>query len=164
MTNDTRPTSRETTLYASVTLHHPAAEVAAFVLDWGNDPLWRSHVRSFTATPPGRARPGQQLVEELTFAGLRFTTPTVIERADDLSAAYAGGSPTVAVTGVRTVVAHGPSSCVLSTTTRLRFGGLIRPFVPLLTPSYRRLDAADLAGLPAVLAELGPAQLDRTRR
>ena len=164
MTTETRSTRSETTLCASVALDHPATDVADFVLDWGNDHLWRSHVRGFTCTPPGRATPGQQLVEELTFAGLRFTTPTVVDRASALSAGYSGGSPTVTVTGVRTVVAQGPSSCVLTTTTRLRFGGLLRPFVPLLTPSYRRLDASDLAGLPAVLAHLAELERDRVQR
>jgi hypothetical protein len=147
MNTDTRPT----TLESSITVHRPASVAAAFFLDWGNDHLWRSHVRRFTCTPPGRASAGQRLVEELRFAGLSFVTPTVVEEAADLSASYAGGSTTIEVTGRRVVVPLDDERCELRTTTRLTVGGLLRPFAPLLTPSYRRADAADLRSLPGVL-------------
>ncbi len=148
-----KPESRPvTTLESSVTVHQPASVVAAFVLDWGNDHLWRSHVHSFTCTPTGRAAVGQRLVEELRFAGLTFVTPTVVEAADDLSASYSGGSSSIEVSGRRVVVPKGTDRCEVRTTTRMRVGGLLRPFTPLLTPSYRRADAADLRALPGVLA------------
>lgn len=147
MQTDTRPTILE----SSITVHQPAATVAAFVLDWGNDHLWRSHVRRFTCTPPGRAVDGQRLVEELRFAGLTFVTPTVIESVGDLSASYAGGNASVAVTGLRVVIPLDDARCEVRTTTRLHVGGLLRPFAPLLTPSYRRADATDLRALPGVL-------------
>ena len=123
-----------TTLESSVTVHQPASVVAAFVLDWGNDHLWRSHVHSFTCTPTGRAAVGQRLVEELRFAGLTFVTPTVVEAADDLSASYSGGSSSIEVSGRRVVVPKGTDRCEVRTTTRMRVGGLLRPFTPLLTP------------------------------
>jgi hypothetical protein len=147
MKTDTRPTILE----SSITVHQPAATVAAFVLDWGNDHLWRSHVRRFTCTPPGRATVGQRLVEELRFAGLTFVTPTVVETVGELSASYAGGNASIDVTGVRVVVPLGDERCEVRTTTRLTVGGMLRPFAPLLTPSYRRADAADLRSLPGVL-------------
>lgn len=147
MKTDTRPTILE----SSITVHRPAATVAAFVLDWGNDHLWRSHVRRFTCTPPGRAVTGQRLVEELRFAGLTFVTPTVIEAVGDLSASYAGGNAGIDVTGLRVVVPLDDARCEVRTTTRLRVGGVLRPFAPLLTPSYRRADATDLRALPGVL-------------
>ena len=150
MTTDRRSL---TTLESSVTVHRPAAAVAAFVLDWGNDHLWRSHVRRFTCSPPGRACVGQRLVEELRFAGLTFVTPTVIESVGELSASYAGGNATIEVTGRRAVVPLDEDRCEVRTTTRLRVGGLLRPFAPMLTPSYRRSDAADLRTLPGVLAD-----------
>jgi hypothetical protein len=148
MNTDKRPA---TTLESSVTVRHPAAAVAAFVLDWGHDHLWRSHVRRFTCTPPGRAVIGQQLVEELRFAGLTFVTPTVVESAGERSASYAGGNASIDVRGHRVVVPLDAASCEVRTTTTLRVGGMLRPFAPLLTPSYRRADAADLRALPAVL-------------
>ena len=151
MKTDTRPA---TTLESSVTVHRPPSTVAAFVLDWGNDHLWRSHVRRFTCTPPGRAAVGQRLVEELCFAGLTFVTPTVVETVGELSASYAGGNASIDVTGVRVVVPLGDERCEVRTTTNLRVGGLLRPFVPLLTPSYRRADAGDLRALPTVLEAL----------
>jgi hypothetical protein len=155
MYTDSRPV---TTLESSVTVLRPAAVVAAFVLDWGHDHRWRSHVRRFTCTPPGRSRVGQELVEELRFAGLTFLTPTVVETADELSASYGGGSASITVNGLRVVLPHGEGRCEVRTTTQLRIGGALRPFVPLLAPSYRRTDAADLRALPAALdAYLGVA-------
>ena len=150
MTTDRRSL---TTLASSVTVHRPAAAVAAFVLDWGNDHLWRSHVRRFTCSPPGRACVGQRLIEELCFAGLTFVTPTVVELVDELSASYAGGNATLDVTGRRVVVPLDEARCEVRTETRLRVGGLLRPFAPMLTPSYRRADDADLRALPGVLAD-----------
>ncbi|WP_028643330.1 SRPBCC family protein [Nocardioides sp. URHA0020] len=162
MNPDTRP---ETTLESSVLVHRPAGVVAAFVLDWGHDHRWRSHVQRFTCTPPGQAAVGQRLVEELRFAGLVFVTPTVVETADELSASYAGGSSAIQVSGRRVVVRLGAERCEVRVTTRLRVGGLLRPFTPLLAPSYRRADAADLRGLPGVLDTiLGTAPAGRSER
>ena len=121
------------------------------MLDWGHDHLWRSHVRRFTCTPPGRAVVGQRLVEELRFAGLTFVTPTVVESVGGLSASYAGGNASIEVDGLRVVVPLDDARCEVRTSTRLRVGGLLRPFAPLLTPSYRRADAADLRALPGAL-------------
>ena len=160
MNTDTRLV---TTLESSVTVHQPAAAVAAFFLDWGNDHLWRSHVRGFTCSPPGRAVAGQRLVEELRFAGLTFVTPTVVEEADELHASYAGANASIQVSGLRVVVPRGDARCEARSTTRLRVGGLLRPFAPLLTPSYRRADETDLRALPSALAaHLAPvAAVDR---
>lgn len=148
MTTDTRPV---TTVDSSVTVERPAATVAAFVLDWGNDHLWRSRVKSFTCAPPGRAVVGQKLVEDLRFIGLTFITPTTIDFAGELSASYAGGSSTIGVEGLRVVTPLDEARCAVRTTTRLRVGGLLRPFAPLLVAAYRRADATDLRALPAVL-------------
>ncbi|KRB78146.1 hypothetical protein ASE01_08310 [Nocardioides sp. Root190] len=145
-------TMRTTTLASSVTLDHPASRVADFVLDWGNDHLWRAHVRRFACTPTGRACVGQRLVEELRFAGLPFVTPTVIETAEDLRASYAGGTSTIEVRGRREVVPLDAGRCEVRTTTELTPGRLLRPVAPLMIPAYRRADAADLRSLPAVLA------------
>lgn len=147
-----------TTIESSVTVHRPAEVVADFVLDWAHDHLWRSHVRRFTCTPPGPAVPGQRLIEELRFGGLTFVTPTVVESvthtAAEHSASYAGRTASIEVSGRRRVVAEAEHRCRVVTTTQLRAAGALRPFTPLLAPSYRRAAAADLLGLPAVLGSV----------
>ncbi|WP_134741236.1 SRPBCC family protein [Nocardioides sp. 503] len=142
---------RETTFESSVRVPLPAAVVAGFVLDWGNDPQWRAQVLRFTCEPPGRARPGQILREELRFAGLTFRTETVVRRTTPLSASYDGGSGAVLVRGTRRVTPVDDRHCEVTTTTHVRLMGALRPFAPVLTPSYRRADRADLLHLPEVL-------------
>jgi hypothetical protein len=137
----------------SISAPFPAADTAGFVLDWGNDPLWRASVLRFTCEPSGRAVVGQHLLEELRFAGLTFRTRTVIRTATPLSASYAGGSGSIFVTGTRKVTRVDDCSCVVTTTTHLRLTGVMRACAPLLAPSYRRADRADLLRLPQVLAE-----------
>jgi hypothetical protein len=138
---------REAILESSVTLDHPAASVGALLLDWGNDHLWRTHVRRVTCTPAGRAMEGQELVEELRFAGLTFVTPTVVESAGLLGATYTGGSSAISVTGTRNVVANATGGCVVHVITRLRVHGWLRLLAPLLVPAYRRTQDADLEQL-----------------
>jgi hypothetical protein len=137
----------------SVSAPFPAADAAGFVLDWGNDPLWRASVLRFTCEPSGRAVVGQHLLEELRFAGLTFRTRTVIRTANALSASYGGGSGSVFVTGTRQVTPIDDCSCVVTTTTHLRLNGAMRALAPFLAPSYRRADRADLLRLPEALAE-----------
>ena len=112
--------------------------VADLVLDWSRDVEWRAAVTSMQVTPPNRAHPGQRVLERLRFAGLAFVTPTTVIEADDRSAAYAGGSGTVAVAGRRTVVPEPDGGCtvVLEVTVGLR--GLLAPLTAALAPAYRR--------------------------
>lgn len=144
---------RVTRFESSARVHLPAAVVADYVLHWGNDPQWRAHVLSFTCEPPGRATPGQILREELRFAGLTFRTETVVRRTTPLSASYDGASGAVLVTGTRRVTPVDDDRCEVTATTHIRLTGALRPFAPVLTPSYRRADRADLLRLPRVLAE-----------
>jgi hypothetical protein len=149
---------REATLESSVAIDQPAAAVAELLLDWGHDDLWRSHVRGMTCAPRGRAHPGQRIVEELRFAGLRFTTPTVVETAGPDGATYAGGNGRVSVRGSRLVVAEGPHRCRVHVVTRLRLHGWLRLLAPALVPAYRRTQDADLDRLVWWVATLrGPA-------
>ncbi|MCD4532556.1 hypothetical protein LRP67_00430 [Nocardioides sp. cx-169] len=141
----------------------PAEVVADYVLDWSNDPQWRAQVRRFTCEPPGRAVPGQILWEELGFAGLTFRTRTVVGRTSPLSASYDGGSGAVLVTGTRRVSPLDEGRSEVTTTTHIRLVGALRPFAPVLTPSYRRADRADLLALPGVLAEHLSRRDDRVR-
>jgi hypothetical protein len=147
---------REVTVRSSLALDHPVDAVAGLVLDWGHDDLWRSHVRTVVCTPRGRARPGQELVEELRFAGLTFTTPTRVGTAGDRSATYAGGGALVRVRGGR-VVWPTDEGCVVHVTTLLRFGGRLRLLGPALLPAYRRAQDADLERLRWLVGTLhGP--------
>ncbi|MCD4527062.1 SRPBCC family protein [Nocardioides sp. cx-173] len=154
---------RVTRFEASVTVPLPAEVVADYVLDWGNDPQWRAQVRRFTCAPPGRSVPGQILWEELGFAGLTFRTRTVVGRTSPLSASYDGGSGAVLVTGTRRVSPLDEGRCEVTATTHIRLVGALRPFAPVLTPSYRRADRADLLALPGVLAEHLSRPDDRVR-
>jgi Polyketide cyclase / dehydrase and lipid transport len=138
-------------LTSNAVVSRPAREVAAFVLDWGNDPRWRSQVTRFTVEPPGQATPGQRLVEELTFAGLRFRTPTVVESAGPLEAAYSGGSRAVRVSGWRRVTPIGPETCRIDLHTEIELTGVLRVLAPLLARPYRRTDAADVSRLAALV-------------
>ena len=147
---------REATFRSSVTLDHPVDVVADLVLDWGHDDLWRPHVRSMTCTPRGRAHPGQELVEELRFAGLTFRTPTRVGTAGARSATYAGGGGLVRVRGSRVVAPTG-DGCVVHVVTGIRLGGWLRLLAPLLVPAYRRTQAADLRRLSWLVGTLhGP--------
>jgi hypothetical protein len=139
-------------LDSSVTVPRPADRVADFVLDWRNDPLWRSQVRRFTADPDGRAEPGQTLVEELSFAGMTFRTPTVIDSAGPLEASYSGGSRQVRVKGHRRITAVSAISCLVDVHTEIALLGALAILTPLLAPSYRKTDAADVAGLASIAA------------
>ncbi|GAA1506763.1 SRPBCC family protein [Nocardioides humi] len=142
----------ERVIATTVPVPRPAAEVAGYVLDWGNDPRWRSRVTSLMCTPPGRAEVGQRQVERLTFWGMRFETHTEVVAADALHAGYVGGQPPVEVRGHRQVEPDGPDRCTLTVLTRLRLSGAIRLAAPLLVPAYRRGDRADLDRLVALLA------------
>lgn len=136
---------------ASVRIDRPAAQVAAVVLDWTHDPRWRSAVTRFDLDPAGRAVVGQRLVEELRFAGLRFTTPTTVTEADSLSAAYAGGNGAFVVSGSRHVEPRGAGACEVRTEVLLTPRGAMRLLAPVLVPSYRRSDAADLLRLKSLV-------------
>lgn len=132
-----------------------ADRVAAFVLDWRNDPLWRRDVVSFTADPPGRSTAGQRLVEVVRTAGLRFRTPTTIDSADPLRATWSGGSGGLDVAGRRTVTALGPSAGRVVVEVELRPRGPMRLLAGLLGATFRRRAAADVAGLPDVVTGAG---------
>jgi hypothetical protein len=143
---------RPIVLDSSTAVSRPADRVAEFLLDWRNDPIWRSQVRGFTAEPDSRAVSGQMLVEELSFAGLAFRTPTVVGSAGPLEATYSGGSRLVRVQGHRRIVAESPSSCRVEIRTEITLLGVLAALTPVLAPSYRKTDAADVAGLPVVIA------------
>jgi hypothetical protein len=137
-------------LATEATVPLPSWRLAAFVLDWRHDPLWRAQVRSFTVTPLGRSVAGQELVEELRFAGLTFRTTTVVDRAEPLRASYAGASRQVRVRGSREVTALGDRESRVALRTEIELLGAMRPLTPLLAPSYRRTDESDARRLPAV--------------
>ncbi|QIG41870.1 hypothetical protein G5V58_02910 [Nocardioides anomalus] len=131
----------------------PAHRLAAVVLDWRRDPLWRAQVRSFAASPDSRAVTGQQLVEELVFAGLTFRTTTVVDRAEPLAASYAGQSRSVRVRGHRVVTPVSSTTSRVRLHTEIELLGALRLLQPLLAPSYRRTDAADAAHLAEIAVE-----------
>ena len=137
-------------LDSSITVPRAADEVAEFVLDWRNDPLWRSQVRRFTASPDSRAVVGQRLLEELTFAGLPFRTPTVVETAGPWEASYSGGSSRVRVNGHRRIIPVSSSTCRVEVRTEIALLGVLGVLTPVLAPSYRRSDAADVAALVVI--------------
>lgn len=137
-------------LTASTVVSRSAHDVASFALDWGNDALWRSHVTSFTVEPPGRATVGQRLVEHLSFAGMSFRTPTIIEAAEPLAATYAGGGGPIRVCGWRRVTPIDDASCRVDVHTEITMTGLLGVLAPVLAPAYRRADAADVARLASV--------------
>jgi hypothetical protein len=142
------------TLVSSTCIERPATEVAAFVLDWGNDPSWRSQVRTFTVDPPGQATPGQVLVEELSFAGMLFRTPTVIDAAGPLEAAYSGGSASVDVAGWRRVTPLDDDKSRVDLHTEITLRGALGALSVVLGRSYRRTDAADVARLAELLTSV----------
>ncbi|WP_162260830.1 SRPBCC family protein [Nocardioides sp. Soil805] len=137
---------------SSTFIARPAHQVASFVLDWGNDALWRSQVQKFTVDPPGQATVGQRLVEHLTFAGMPFRTPTVIESAEPLAAAYSGGSRSVSVHGWRRITPMSETSCRVDVHTEITMSGALGMLTSLLAPGYRKTDAADVARLASVAA------------
>lgn len=140
-------------LSSTTVIPRPAHEAAEFVLDWGNDPLWRSQVTRFVVEPAGRAVAGQRLVEHLRFAGIPFRTPTVIDAAEALAASYSGGSAAVRVAGWRRLSAINEASCRVHIHTEIQLTGLLAPLAPALAPGYRRTDAADVARLASVMQQ-----------
>ena len=139
------------TLTSTISVPRPAEAVASFVLDWGNDAQWRSQVAKFIVDPPGRAVEGQRLVEHLRFAGMPFRTPTVIDSAGLLEAAYSGGSRSVRVSGWRKVTATSTSTSRVVVHTEIELTGALGLLAPVLAGSYRRTDQADVARLAAVV-------------
>lgn len=135
-------------------------DVARLFLDWSQDTRWRAQVRRMTVEPPGQARVGQRIVEELRFAGLVFFTPTRIERADPSSVEYRGGSAMVAVHGSRHLQTLPEGQVALVATLHVRLRGPMRPLTGLLTPSYRRLQEHDLDRLVQIL-DSGTPNSDR---
>jgi hypothetical protein len=147
------------TLRASVAIPLPAGSVAEFVLDWSNDPVWRAHVLDFRCDPPGGAVIGQELVEKLRFAGLTFRTTTRVMDASEFAASYEGGLGMVHCTGARVVTPISDERSRFTSVLRLDFRRPMRLLAPALESSYRRADATDVAGLPAILQARRPVHV-----
>jgi len=128
------------------------AEAAAGVfLNWTKDPQWRTAVRRMSAEPSGPAQVGQQLVEELRFAGMTFVTPTTVTEMGAARASYSGGSREVQVSGYREVQPGPSGSVTLVAEIDVALLGALRPLTPLLAPLYRRLQERDLDRLAELL-------------
>ncbi|ACZ88411.1 SRPBCC family protein [Streptosporangium roseum] len=136
-------------------------DAARLFLDWSQDARWRAQVRRMTVEPPGPARVGQRIVEELRFAGLDFVTPTRIEHAGPTDAEYRGAGAMVTVHGARRLQALPEGRVALVATLHVRLRGPLRPLTGLLTPSYRRLQEHDLDRLARIL-DSGTPDGDRT--
>ncbi|WP_219471836.1 SRPBCC family protein [Nonomuraea rhizosphaerae] len=155
-----------TTLTSVRTVSADPALAARIFLDWSQDPRWRDQVRRMTVEPAGPAVTGQRIVEELSFAGLTFVTPTRVEHADGAEARYRGGSGVVSVRGSRAVTTVSPGSSGspdlpgsprevrLTATLDVSLRGPLRPLTALLAPSYRRLQEADLDRLAELIVLL----------
>ncbi|MFC4945327.1 SRPBCC family protein [Pseudonocardia sp. GCM10023141] len=140
-----------TTITSRRVVHTDVAAAAAVFLDWSQDPRWRSQVRRMTVDVPGPARKGQQIVEELRFAGMTFVTPTRIEHAEQTSARWRGGSGAVTVSGTRTASADATGSVTLVASVDVALRGPLRPLTALLAPMYRQQQERDLDNLVALL-------------
>lgn len=143
--------SRDVHLRSTFRVPLPAGEVAAYVLDWGNDPQWRDRVTELACDPPGRAVDGQQQVERLRFWGSEYVTRTEVTDATPSRASYAGGAPPIEVSGTREVRALDDTSCEVRITTRLVLSGTMRLMAPLMVPAYRRGDRRDIERLEQML-------------
>jgi hypothetical protein len=140
-----------TRIVSSRTVPVDAAAAADVFLDWTKDPQWRTAVQRMSAEPGGPAQIGQQLVEELRFAGTTFVTPTTIIASGPHRASYAGGSASVAASGSREVRAEPDGTVTLVASLDVSLRGALRPLTSLLAPMYRRMQERDLDRLAALL-------------
>lgn len=135
------------------TVRASAEAVAAVLLDWSQDSLWRARVVRMDTDPPGSAVPGQLIVERLRFAGLPFVTPTQIEDAGPLRASFRGGSEVLAVAGAREIVPSAVGQVEIVITLHLRMTGPLVPLAGLLSGRYQRLQDADLDRLARLIEQ-----------
>ncbi|SDF95511.1 Polyketide cyclase / dehydrase and lipid transport [Blastococcus aurantiacus] len=127
-----------------------AEDAAALVLDWSRDAEWRAAVVRMDVEPPGRARIGQRITEELHFGGRTFVTPTTITAADERSGSFAGGNANAVVEGRRTVVPDAGGGCTVVLEVGVRMTGLLAVLNPVLAGGYRRRLAAEADALVAL--------------
>ncbi|MGY1803088.1 SRPBCC family protein [Blastococcus sp. SYSU D00922] len=132
-----------------VRLTAPATEVAALVLDWSRDGEWRPTVVRMDVDPPGRAKVGQRITEELRTGGRTYVTPTTITEAGELTASFAGGAGALVVEGRRTVVPEPDGGCTVVLEVEVRMTGLRA----LLNPVLSGMNRQRLAGEAAALAQ-----------
>ncbi|WP_116452187.1 SRPBCC family protein [Blastococcus litoris] len=130
-----------------VRLPGTATEVAGLVLDWSRDAEWRPTVVAMVADPPGRARVGQRITEELRTGGRTYVTPTTITDADELTASFAGGTSTLVVEGRRTVVPEPDGGCTVVLEVDVRMTGLRAVLNPVLARMNRQRLAREAAAL-----------------
>jgi hypothetical protein len=112
----------------SVEINRPAAQVWAYVADYGNDTSWRPGVRQMHPSRPGPARVGVTTHERLRLLGLTFRTDATIDRVEaGRLLVWHAHDRQKQLRGSRLVEPTGRGSCRFSEVVEIRLLGLLRP-------------------------------------
>ncbi|MFJ5228516.1 SRPBCC family protein [Kitasatospora sp. NPDC088391] len=140
------------TVQRSITVRRTAAEVLAYLADFGNAVEWDPGTESCARTDAGPIGVGSAWTNVSRFRGRRTTLRYTLERYEEHRLVFVGRNRTV--TSTDDMVLHPfPDRTVLVYRAELRFHGPARLAAPFLRPAFERLADGVAERLPQALAE-----------
>jgi uncharacterized protein YndB with AHSA1/START domain len=144
---------------ASVVITRPIEEVFAFVADQTNAPRWQDGLVEVRRVTDGPIGVGTRHTAVRAFIGRRLElTNEYVRFVPNQEVAFAGASGPLVFEASYTTEAT-PEGTQLTSTIRMRPGGLFRIAEPLIAADLRRDVRANLAALKALLEQVDRVDL-----